>query len=128
MLVFKTRVFARWAKREHLKDGDLCGAVSEMLQGLIDAKLGGGVVKKRVARAGQGKRGGYRTILATNHADRWYFMFGFAKNERDNIAADELRLLLQLAAALLAMSASALEDAKDRGELTEIDCGEQETA
>ncbi len=99
-----------------------------MQQGLIDARLGGGVVKKRVARAGQGKRGGYRTILATNLVDRWYFMFGFAKNERDNIDADELKLLKQLAAAWMGMDDSAIEDAKKQGELVEIYCGKQETA
>lgn len=128
MRVFKTRVFNRWAKRERLADRDLCEAVLEMQQGLIDARLGGGDVKKRVARAGQGKRGGYRTILATNLVDRWYFMFGFAKNERDNIDADELKLLKQLAAAWLGMGDSAIEDAKKQGELVEIYCGKQETA
>lgn len=128
MRVFKTRVFGRWATREGLADRSLCVAVSEMLQGLIDARLGGGVVKKRVARAGEGKRGGYRTILATNFRDRWFFMFGFAKNERDNIDDEELKMLRQLAAVLLSMSDKAIEDAKKQFELVEIDCGEQETA
>ena len=79
MRVFKTKVFSRWARREGLADSSLCEAVSEMLQGLVDAQLGGGVVKKRVARAGQGKRGSYRTILATNLRERWFFMFGFQR-------------------------------------------------
>jgi len=128
MQVFKTKVFSRWARREGLADPSLCEAVSEMLQGLVDAQLGGGVVKKRVARAGQGKRGSYRTILATNLRDRWFFMFGFAKNERDNIGDDELKMLKQLAAALLGMDAPAIAEAKKRSELVEIDCGKQETA
>jgi len=127
MRVFKTRVFNRWAMREGLADPLLCEAVSEMLQGLVDARLGGGVVKKRVARAGEGKRGGYRTILATNLRDRWFFMFGFAKNERDNIREDELKMLRQLAAALLRMDDPAIVEARNRSELVEIDCGEQKT-
>ena len=99
-----------------------------MLQGLVDARLGGGVVKKRIARAGEGKRGGYRTILATNLRDRWFFMFGFAKNERDNIDDDELKMLRQLAAVLLRMDDSTIVKARNRNELVEIDCGEQKTA
>jgi hypothetical protein len=126
MRVFKTKVFSRWAKREGLADRSLCEAVSEMLQGLIDAQLGGVVVKKRVARAGEGKRGSYRTILATDLRDRWFFMFGFAKNERGNVGDDELKMLKRLAAALLGMGDKAIEEAKKRGELVEIDCGEQE--
>ena len=123
MRVFKTRVFNRWARREGLIDRELCGAVAEMQQGLIDARLGGGVVKKRIARSGQGRRGGYRTLLATNLRDRWFFMFGFAKNERDNIDDDELRMLRQLAAVYLGLHDAAMSEAGKRGELVEIDCG-----
>lgn len=123
MRVFKTRVFNRWARREGLVDRELCGAVAEMQQGLIDARLGGGVVKKRIARSGQGRRGGYRTLLATNLRDRWFFMFGFAKNERDNIDDDELRMLRQLAAVYLGLHDAAMSEAGTRGELVEIDCG-----
>jgi len=128
MRVFKTKVFSRWARREGLADLSLCNAVSEMLRGLVDAQLGGGVVKKRVARAGQGKSGSYRTILATNLRDRWFFMFGFAKNERDNVGDDELKMLKQLAAALLGMDTPAIAEAKKRSELVEVDCGKQKTA
>jgi len=68
--IYKTRSFARWVKREGLADRDLCDAVVEMQKGLIDARLGGGLIKKRVARSGHGKRGGYRVILASNLGDR----------------------------------------------------------
>lgn len=128
MRVFKTRVFSRWARREGLADEDLCKAVAEMQKGLVDAQLGGGVYKKRVARAGEGKRGGYRVILATNLRERWFFMYGFAKNERDNVDEEELKMLKQLAAALLGMKDPDIEEARKRGELVEIDCGKQETA
>ncbi|MBI2296273.1 MAG: type II toxin-antitoxin system RelE/ParE family toxin [Betaproteobacteria bacterium] len=128
MRVFKTRVFNRWARRESLADEELCKAVAEMQKGLVDAQLGGGVYKKRVARAGEGKRGGYRVILATNFRERWFFMFGFAKNERDNVDEEELKMLKQLAAALLGMKDLGIEEARKRGELVEIDCGKQEIA
>ena len=61
-----------------------------MDRGLIDADLGGGIVKKRVGLAGRGKRSGARTLIATNKGDRWFFVFGFEKNERANIGDDEL--------------------------------------
>ena len=124
----KTRTFARWSRREGLTDGELADAVAEMQNGLIDARLGGGVFKKRVARRGQGKSGGYRVILASNLGDRWIFMFGFAKNERDNIEDEELKLMKNLAAAFLAMNEQGMTRAIAAGELVEIRHGKQENA
>ena len=86
--VFRTRTFTRWMRKAGLTDDALCDAVSEMAQGLVDADLGGHVVKKRVALPGQGKRGGARTIVATKMADRWFFLYGFGKNERPVATAD----------------------------------------
>lgn len=87
--VFKTRYFSRWMRKTALTDQALCAAVAEMIQGLIDAELGGGVVKKRVGLAGRGKRGGARTLVATNKGNRWFFLYGFEKNDRANIVVDE---------------------------------------
>ncbi|MBI4937422.1 MAG: type II toxin-antitoxin system RelE/ParE family toxin [Nitrosomonadales bacterium] len=75
--VFKTRSFSRWMRKSELTDLLLCSAVKEMEHGLVDAHLGGGVVKKRIAIPGRGKSGGARTIVATNHKNRWFFVFGF---------------------------------------------------
>jgi hypothetical protein len=123
MLVLKTKTFARWAKRAGVTDQALRDAVSEMTQGLIDAQLGGGVIKKRIAATGRGKRGGYRVILASNLGDRWIFMFGFAKNERDNIDEDELRLIKRLASALLIMNTHQITNALAAEELIEVHHG-----
>ena len=75
--VFKTRYFARWVRKTDLTDNSLCKAVSEMAAGLVDADLGGGVVKKRVALPGRGKSGGARTLVATNRGSRWFFRVRF---------------------------------------------------
>ena len=75
--VFKTRYFSRWMRKTELSDELLFAAVTEMAQGLIDADLGGGIVKKRVGLSGRGKRGGARTLVATNKANRWFFVYGF---------------------------------------------------
>jgi len=91
-----------------------------MEQGLIDAHLGGGLVKKRVALPGRGKRGSVRTILATNNGDRWFYVFGFEKQEMDNIGPEELRWFKSYARILLALSALDLVRNLADGSLEEI--------
>ena len=95
-----------------------------MQDGLFDADLGGGLFKKRVAKQGQGKRGGYRTLLATNRGDKWFFMFGFAKNERDNIDNDEERALKLYGNQLLAYTKTALDQLAKDGKLIQVTCNE----
>jgi hypothetical protein len=104
----------------------LCEAVVEMSRGLIDADLGGGIVKKRVPLPGRGKSGGARTLVATDKVDRWVFLYGFAKNERDNVSPDELAALQMLAAELLGLSATELGTRVEAGVLEEI-CNDSET-
>ena len=106
-------------------DVDLSQSVTEMEAGLIDADLGGQVVKKRVALPGRGKRGGARTIVATNRGDRWYFIFGFGKNERSNIDKHELRALQELASDLLDQDDPVIAAALKAEELVEI-CHDQQ--
>ncbi|MDP3193027.1 type II toxin-antitoxin system RelE/ParE family toxin [Rhodoferax sp.] len=118
--VFKTRYFSRWMRKTELKDEALCAAVSEMMNGLIDADLGGGVVKKRVGLAGRGKRGGVRTLVATNKGSRWFFVYGFEKNDRANIADDELEALKGIAAQLLSITGQQINKAVADGALQEI--------
>ncbi|HBH39521.1 MAG TPA: hypothetical protein DDX06_14190 [Curvibacter sp.] len=122
--VFKTRHFVRWMRKTELTDAALCLAVQEMVAGLIDAELGGHVVKKRVALPGRGKSGGARTLVATQKGSRWFFVFGFEKNERANISPTELEALQALAADLLALSGDQLNRAVEDGALQEIcdDC------
>lgn len=95
--VFTTRHFSRWQDKAGLTDQALCKAVAEMEQGLIDADLGGGVVKKRVPLPGRGKSGSTRTLVATNKGNRWFFLFGFEKNVRATISAQELEVLRKTA-------------------------------
>jgi hypothetical protein len=121
MHAFKTKAFARWADGEGLGDEALAFAVAEMEQGLIDARLGGQVVKKRVALPGRGKRGSTRTLVAFRHGDKAFFVYGFAKNERANINDKELRALKMLAKELLNYPAESLAKAIKAGELIEIE-------
>ena len=118
--VFKTRHFSRWMRKTELTNGNLCAAVAEMAEGLIDAELGGGVVKKRIGLAGRGKRGGARTLVATNKGSRWFFVYGFEKNDRATIAYDELEALQSIAKELLARSGLELDLAARDATLEEI--------
>ena len=122
MAIYQTRWFDRWARKQGLTTPCLCAAVREMTAGLYDADLGGGLLKKRIARPGQGKRGGFRTLVATNKGERWVFVFGFPKNERSNIDKDEEEALKKLAAHLLSLTTQALGKARREGELMEVDC------
>lgn len=103
-----------------LTDTVLCKAVQEMAAGLIDADLGGSVLKKRVGLAGRGKRGGVRTLVATDKGNRWFFLFGFEKNDRANVSDEELEGLQTLAADLLARTGPQLDVAVAYGALQEI--------
>lgn len=119
-MMLKTRHFHRWAKKAGLSDRVLFHAVIEMANGLIDADLGGGIVKKRVALPGQGKRGSTRTLLATNRNDRWIFVFGFEKNDRANVTNKELEALKLLAGDLLTLSMVQIAEAVNSGHLLEV--------
>ena len=90
MQVYKTRWLARFARHERITDESLCEAIARAESGLIDADLGGGLIKQRVARQGQGRSGGYRMIVAYREKNRAVFLYGFAKSERANIDKNEL--------------------------------------
>ena|ERR1035437_9487568 len=120
MQIFQTKWFARWAAKEGLPEKALRDAVAEMELGLIDAHLGGNVIKKRIGVGGSGKSGGVRTILAFKIKDKAFFLYGFAKNQRDNIDDKELQALKVMAAHFLAYDSKALDKAKKARELIEV--------
>lgn len=107
-------------RKTELTEAALRTAVEEMAAGLIDADLGGGVVKKRVGLAGRGKRGGARTLVATNKGNRWFFVFGFQKNDRANLSDEALEVLQAIAVDLLALTGEQLDEAVRDGTLQEI--------
>ena len=120
MRVFRTRWFDRFARRERIADALLLDAVARAERGLVDADLGGGVVKQRVARPGQGRSGGYRTIILLKAGTRAVFAYGFAKSGRGNIRPDELEGLRALAVELLGDDDEALEKAVEAEALVEV--------
>jgi hypothetical protein len=122
--VFATKVFARFARRERLDDERLCEAIARAGRGSIDADLGGGLIKQRVARRGGGRSGGYRTLIAYRAGQRSVFLYGFAKSERDNVGLGELEALKKLARLYLGYSDAQVATAVEWAELNEVQCDE----
>jgi hypothetical protein len=120
--VLITRWFARFARKELLSATQICGAVARAESGQIDADLGGGLIKQRISRAGAGRSGGFRTLIAYRAHDRAVFLYGFAKSERDNIGEDDLADLKATAKIILAYDAGKLKTAISAGDLKEMDC------
>src|SRR5580698_1877492 len=120
MRVFKNKMFFKWAKSEGLNDLTLMKAAKEINQGLIDANLGGSLVKKRIARKGQGKSGGFRTIVVFQKEHRTIFIYGFPKNQRDNISEQEEKALKKLAQNLLDAPEDELKEMIANGDLYEV--------
>jgi len=102
--IFKDAWFCRFARREKISDATLQDAVARAEKGSIDADLGGGVIKQRIARPGQGKSGGYRTVMLFRQGELAFFVYGFAKSDRENIDADEVAGFRMLAKGYLSLS------------------------
>lgn len=120
MKIFKNAWFWRFARRERIADKTLLDAIARAEQGTIDADLGGNVIKQRIARPGQGKSGGYRTVIVFRKGDRAFFVYGFAKSERDNIDRAETEAFKKAARELLALSDEQIGKLIENGALTEI--------
>ena len=118
--VFVTKEFARFARKSRLSTHRLLQAAAEVMDGRYDADLGGGVFKQRVARDGGGKSGGFRTIVVFRAGDHSFFVHGFAKSDKANVSAKELKALRQLANVLLGFSDEELRTAQGAGELVEV--------
>ncbi|WP_246428379.1 type II toxin-antitoxin system RelE/ParE family toxin [Sphingobium yanoikuyae] len=121
--IFKNGWFERFARKERIADASLREAVQRAESGLVDADLGGGVIKQRGARTGQGKSGGYRTLILFKQGDRAIFAFGFAKSAQANISKADLALLRNAATEALEWSAEELDRLVVSGTLLEIDDG-----
>lgn len=124
MRIFKNKAFNKWAAKEGLTDDALRVAVREIERGLVEANLGGHVLKKRVALVGRGKSGGARTLLAYRVEDKAFFVYGLAKNARSNIKPDELKALKMLAAQLLGYTDKELDKAVAKRILIEVSTDE----
>lgn len=120
MKIFKTKSFSRFAKKEQINDFALCEAIERAERGLIDADLGGHVIKQRVSREGQGRSKGHRVIVAFISRKRSFFLHGFSKNDKGNLSEDELEMMKRLASHWLHFDEKKIHIAIKEGELTEV--------
>ena len=118
--IYKNRWFAKFASREGISDVMLVAAVNQANNGLIDADLGGGVIKQRVAREGGGKSGGYRTLIFFRQDERAVFAFGFAKSDRANLDTVELRTIKKAAKIVLALTQDQIDVEVRAGRMIEV--------
>lgn len=120
MRIFKSRWFQRFARKEGIVDAVLREAVDRAEKGQIDADLGGEVIKQRIARPGQGKSKGYRTIVFFRRGAKAFFMYGFAKSQQANITKNEEAQFRQAAKHVLALTERQLAELLKRGDFTEM--------
>lgn len=121
MRIFKNAWFARFARKQEIPDAVLRDAIRRAEQGLIDADLGGGVIKQRVARPGQGRSGGYRTLIVYRQAQRAFFVYGFAKSQQANIGDEEEAAFKQAARYVLELTDEQLAALIQNGQFSEVD-------
>ncbi|MCE7980158.1 MAG: type II toxin-antitoxin system RelE/ParE family toxin [Caldilinea sp. CFX5] len=120
MRIFKNAWFRRFARQEEIDDQRLLEAIARADKGLIDADLGGCVIKQRIAKPGRGRSGGYRTIIIFKQDTRAFFVYGFAKSKRDNIEKHEEEAFRRAAKELLALSDAQIAQLIEKKELTEV--------
>ena len=120
MKIYKGKAFTRFARKEKISDKKLCELIQRAEAGKIDADLGGGVIKQRLARDNQGKSGGYRTIVLYRQQDRAFFIYGFAKSDEENISAEDETVFRKLAVTVLNLPQEALQKQIEAGYFTEV--------
>jgi len=120
MRIFKSTWFGRFARKEMISAEALLEAVDRAENGLIDANLGGGVIKQRIARPGAGKSGGYRSVVLYRKGEKAFFVFGFPKNEQDNIRDDEEQQFKKAAKVTLALSDEQIRLLIENGQFEEV--------
>lgn len=118
--IFKSRWFERFARKEGIRDADMLDAIDRAERGLIDADLGSGVIKQRVARIGQGKSKGFRTVILYRRGSMAFFVYGFAKSEKANLAEDEMKQFKEAAKSVLVLSEENMAQLLSRGDFVEV--------
>jgi len=123
--IFKTKLFGRWSEDEGLTDEDLCHAVDEIGRGLVEASLGAKLYKKRVARTGQGKSGGFRTIVTYQKEERSIFLYGFDKGSKSNISEKEKKIFKKMSGQFMGYNEKALNIVVKNGALIQVECEDE---
>lgn len=123
--IFKNKWFAKFAKKERISDKKLSDMIKDIESGMIDVDYGSGVIKQRLARPNQGKSAGYRCIILFRVKERAFFMYGFPKNERDNISQEDEQVFKDLSQQMFDFSDADIELMLESGVLMEVPYNDQ---
>jgi hypothetical protein len=124
--IFTSRWFQRFARKGGITDAALREAVARAEKGQMDADLGGEVIKQRIARPGEGRSKGYRTIILFRRGARAFFVYGFSKSQRANIDAGEEQQFKEAAKHVLTLTEEQLAELVEKGDFVEVKADEQE--
>jgi hypothetical protein len=125
LMILKSKWFSRFARQNRINDKELCAAIVRAEQGLIDADLGGKVIKQRIARKNEGKSGGFRTIILFQIEDKSFFVYGFPKSQQDNLSQQELKGFKKLANDVAMLSEEELQKLIKEKEFIEVKCHDE---
>ena len=120
MRVFKNAWFGRFARKRKISEEVIWDAVDRAEKGLVDADLGGGVIKQRIARPGEGKSKGYSSIVLYRKGDKAFFVYGFPKSDLGNIRGDEEEQFKKAAKLILALSDDQIRQLIENGQFEEV--------
>ncbi|MCX7337747.1 MAG: type II toxin-antitoxin system RelE/ParE family toxin [Alphaproteobacteria bacterium] len=123
--IFKTSWFERFTRKNKIDDSTLIESVRRMNSGIVDADLGNGVIKQRLARVGRGLSGGYRIILLVKRGECTFFVYGFSKSDKSNIQKNEEEAFRKLATHMFSLTENHLSALIKNGELVEVVIDEQ---
>jgi hypothetical protein len=121
--IFKTKWFDKFARKNNIHDLMLVEAVERAENGLVDANLGNGVLKQRIARTGEGKSKGHRAVILLRKGDRAFFVYGFSKNDRDTLRQDEEEDFREMAGRYLSLPETRLSEYLAKGDFMEVKNG-----
>ena len=120
MKIFKNAWFGRFARKEKISAEVLWDAVERAEKGQIDADIGGGVIKQRIARPGAGKSKGYRSIILFRKGEKSFFVYGFSKSDLGNIREEEEEQFKKMAKHVLALTDAQLSELIANGQFEEV--------
>ncbi len=120
MKVFQNAWFGRFARKEKISADALWDAVERAGNGQVDADLGGGVIKQRIARSGESKSKGYRSIVLFRKGELSFFVYGFSKSELGNIRKDEEAQFKKMAKHVLSLTDAQLSKLVANGQFEEV--------
>ncbi|MBO0905259.1 type II toxin-antitoxin system RelE/ParE family toxin [Jiella sonneratiae] len=127
MRVFKTKEFARAARKEKVVEDELRKTIKRTLGGTIDAELGAFLIKQRISQGQGGRWGSHRAVIVFRARDRLVFVHLFGKSEKANLSTNEERSYKKAAKVIVGLTEGQVQALVQSGEWIEIENGDEAT-